>query len=537
MNYDLEKTVQPMQTVQGKIEYGLDQAMKFGDMAPSMLMHKFEETDMGADEDLYDNYARGTLTNWTPDTNKFEYEEPRGAVNRRAGRLELQYYGHRGCVDTPYRPEIFDGFMGDEDRDPRGINVDPDFKELRDQYDSRMRFVRWSPDGCDQITGGERAERKIMADQQKLIRITRDRLKVFDRQLDGRRNPLRRDYTHTSEIPKQIQVQSYGDLIKDYALTPQRRATIICREILTNLRAWRDETTDSDFAFARYSQLCRRARTRQSKQSCVHDGSDNRPGESVEESPKYYKAVGLLMSNIVKVKQQALANAKENGTDLGESVHAETSRKTAPFARDLACILRSIDTNTAFAAESATMVSKTPAQLAAEHVGRQVLHNHLAPVDINTEVIYKSICEGKDLRKIGENIVSDTRIDLPADTAAAFKTARREILSGAKLPISTDTDAQESMRTYNYHAALGPNGDRRIRLHNKDAMVFDEVIDSQLRRPNHTNYRASDINDTVEDMVYGSNAYKDRHGRGLGTKYMNRLIDRDERRDEISATN
>jgi hypothetical protein len=538
MNYDLEKSSHPQRTVQGKIEYSLDQAMPYGDSAPSMLMSKFEETDIGGDEDEYDNYARDVLVDQRPDTNKFEHEEARGGVNRRAGRLELQYYGHRGSVDTPYRPEIFDDFMGPEDRDPRGINVDPDFKELRRQHAARTRFIRWAADGSDHITGGTRAERKIVADQQQLFRIARDRLKVFSRQLDGQRNPLRREYKHKSEIPKQILVQSYGDYIKDYALTPQRRANIICREILTNIRAWRDETMDADFAFARYAQLCRRARSTGGKVSRTVDDRDGRLAAGGEDQSKHFKAIGILMSNIVKGKQQTLANARD--VDLEES-HTTAARKTEPFVRDLTHILRSLEPTSDFSAETTTRVGRVSVPQNFEHLSRLVLCNHSIPAHhyINAEIIYKSVYQGHDLRSIGNLVVTDAReaTNLRAEGQIFKSAARGQWVGGAKLNTDNDTIKGESSRTVNYRAILHPNGDKRIRLFDKSATKFDESDPTPTRRLDHTNYKTHAVGDTENDVRYGTNAYKDRHGRGLGSKYMTRFIERDARGDEISAGN
>src|ERR1700761_6917819 len=100
---------------------------KNGSMPNELLMSKFEETDLAPSDDYYESYARGLLTDYRPDDNKFEHEKPRSNVNQSAGKLQLQYYGHRGNADDPNHPEMYLGF---DDPDPRGINVDPDFKQL-----------------------------------------------------------------------------------------------------------------------------------------------------------------------------------------------------------------------------------------------------------------------------------------------------------------------------------------------------------------------------------------------------------------------
>ncbi len=540
MDYDLKA-----RTVQGRIEYSIDHAMPFGDFAPSILMAKYEETDIGNDEDVYDNYARDTLVDQRPDTNLFACEEARGGVNARSGYLELIHGGHRGSVDTPYVPERFDQFIGPEDQDPRGNNNDgaPDMKQLRRQEDARMRFVRWNADGCDNITGGTRAERKEIADQQSVWAGWKSRLKVFDRQLDGRRNGLRREYRYKSQVPKQVLIQSYGDYMKDDALTPQRRGAFICREVIRNSKAWREETLDSDLAFARYTQICKQKRTGGAI-SRVADGRDERHVDNdvstTETGPKYFKAAGLLMSNIVRGKRQAM------DTDIVDpATSGVVVRKTGPFVKDLNVILKSI---TAGPMEDGrnTMAGKTAPRVPLEHTGRAVVYNHLAPAHhaLNAEILYKNVSEGGDLRKVKDLIITDVRDASVSDRAAHYKTSARGIKTGAKLA-TTSTDRPHGLsltgtacghtKTFNYKTSVLPSGDKRVRMGAVGAL--GESAATLIRRPNHTSIRAATGEDVDYQMRYGDNACKDRHGRGLGSKYMVRFIERDTRGDAIATAN
>ena len=524
MNYDLTKTVQ------GAIEYNVDEAMAYGDMPSSMLMSKYEETAMGPDEDMYENYARTTLTDKTPDTNKFEHEEPRGAVNRRSGKLQLQYYGHRGDTDTVYRPELFYGFGGPEDREVRGINVDPDMKEYRKQQEARTRFVRWSPDASEHITGGGRSETQAIADQQTLFVAARDRLKIFDRQLDGRQNALHRSFDHKSQVPKQLVVKAYGDFIKDYAMNPQRRANLVCKEII-GARGWMDETNDSDLAFARYTQICRRRKSCPEDQRRVMEISTRRNDIDLLDSSKCYKTAGLLMSDIVNCKKQAMSCAVGN-MDMGEA-KLTAARKTEPFVRDLTTITRAISQDADFASEDATVTGKTAARVLAEHTARQVTHNHSTPAHyyLNAEVIYKNVKPG-ETRKIKNLMITDADFQY-SDNTATGKTAKRKAGFGAKLARADDTDLAKSRKTVNYKQSIKKQGYAK-NLSTPDSYA-SESDNSQNRRIDHTGSRITSRNDTVEEMQYGDNASKERHGRGLGSKYMNRFIDSDHRGDEIST--
>lgn len=528
MEYDLTKTVE------GHIGYDVGDDSPFGEMAPSMLMAKFEETNIAEDEYGYDNYARTTLTNWGPDENKFEHEEPRGGVNRNAGYLQLRYNGHRGEGNgDPYRPEIFDGFMGNEDRDPRGINVDPDFKQLRSQLDERMRFVNWTPDQCDHITGGGRSEGKLMADQQKLHAAVKNRLKVFDRQIDGRRNGLRREFQHRSHVEKQITVQSYGDLIKDYALNPQRRANLIAKQIIRDSREFRDETLDGELYVAKYSQICRRRATKDGHQRVAEAQKSTDAEFSDADATRSYKTAGLLMANIVKGKKQIMNNTGD--IDMADAKLTATA-KTAPFVRDLNLITQAIATDGKFSEGDDTRVGKTANPVQRDHLARQQTCNHVAPAHhyLNAEILFKSVKPGADTRKIKNLVITDaTSAQAFADTRKG-KAAALHMKTGTRLT-TDDTDKGESVKTVNYRAKLCPNGDRRIRVTSGDRKSTESDL-TQSRQVNHQNYRITDQDDVQLTSLFGENQQKERMGGVMGSKYMNRFIERDGRTDDITAT-
>lgn len=537
MNYNLNETIR---TVPGQYneQYSRDES-GFGAVPYDMVMSKFEETDMGDEENIYDDYARVNLTDRRPDTNLFAHEEARGSVNRRYGYLNLIHTGTRSGIDPfeVYKPETFlDGeFL---EPDPRGINVDPDFKELRKQHEARTRFVNWTAENYDQITGGGRSESQVMADQQKLFRTVRDRLKVFSQQIDGRREGMRRTYKHKSNVPKQILVQSYGDYIRDYALNPQRRVNIICNKILRDTRAFRDNCTDSDFAFAKYTQLTRRSR-KTSDAKMVAQAKESNDGKFAEgDNSICFKTAGLLMANIVKGKKQSISNAKSSDMDFAETKQT-VARKTEPFQRDLALILRAIASDSNFAHGDMTMIVKTAAPQQMEHLARMVTYNHLAPAHhyLNAEILYKSVKPGADTRKIKDLVITDANAPQIQDTLTTQgKSAKMKIITGMKLATADDADKSESFKTFNYKTALAQNGDKRLRLTSGEDYK-KESDNTQIRRPLHTNYRTASIEDNETDMRFLNNASKERLTGGLGTKYMNRFIERDSKQNEIAFDN
>lgn len=527
MNYNLEKVVE------SQIEYNIDGAMSYGDQPPSILMAKFEETDMGPDEGIYDNYARGLLTDHRPDTNTFEHEEPRGAVSRRSGRIDLQYEGHRGNAEV-YTPERFDG---DVERDPRGISVDPDMKEFNKQTTARNRFIRWDADGSEHITGGGRSEFQTMADQQQMNAMIKDRL-TFERQIDGRVSGKTAEFDNKSRVGKIAMSQSYGDFIKDYATSPQHRANIICKKLLLNTKEYRDYTAETDFVVAKYSQLGRRAKTKSTHNPTVGAAENTTTEFSDADNAKYFKTVGLLMANVVKCKKTLNDIAAKSDAEFGNSSNTLT-RKSESLSRDLALVLRAMNQDSDFASSEGNITVKTATPVAMEHLARQLVYNHLTPAHhyLNAEVLYKSVRPGADTRKIKDMIITDANAPELRDTkTVSAKTAKMKLLTGRKLNTADDADKAESTRTVNYKISLGVNGDKRIRLTSKD-MLLDDADDTQLRRQNHTNYRSYDVRDVENNMLFSENASKERYTRGLGSKYMNKFIDRDEKYGEIAAMN
>jgi len=533
MNYDIGTT-----TVVPTPIYSDHSTLWYGEMPNNLLSAKFEETNIDGEEELYDDFSRKTLSDFRADPPAFAHEETRTSRTASSyGKLQMQYNGHRGVEEINYRPEHFDGFLGPEDQDPRGANVDPDMKKLREQEQARMRFIRFTADASNQTTGGGRSEGQLLADQQRLFHTVKSKLKVFDRQLDGRREGLTREYAHKSSVPKQILVQSYGDYIKDYSLNPQRRAGIICKQIMRDTRAWREETTDTDFCTAKYGQSRRRVNA--TTHNPVKGAADSASAEFGQaETTLQFKTVGILMANIIHGKRQGIEIARAGNMDMAES-KLTVERKTAPFIRDLSQVLQSVTIGHQFGIQDDTRVGKTAAPVQLGHLSRTAVYNHSTPAHhaLNAEIIYKSVSEGLDTRRIKDLVTTDTNILAVRDlTTRIGKTGNMLALSGRKLNTTQDADKTESFHTVNYKTQKAANGDRRIRLTAEDAQRGESDNTMEFKR-NHTTTRITNSNDLLQTQSFGDNASKDRHGGLLGSKYMTRFIERDTRDDGIAATN
>lgn len=527
---DIQQRYHDAKITPSRIEHNMDIAMGYGDMPSSMLIAKFEETDMGPDENQYDDYARGTLVDRRADEPAFEHERARGGVTARSGRIQLQYEGHRGSA-VPWAPELFLGFGGDTDRDPRGNNVDPDMKELVKQEKARMRFIRFSSDQCDQITGGMRSEYKVMADKQKIDRIIRDRLKIFNRQLDGRREGLRRVFKHKSNVSKQVLIQSYGDFIKDYALNPQRRANVICHQLLRDTKEYRAESQDQDYTIAKYTQA--RKTTMGLKQRLLNGEITDQEFQQSDNS-KNFKALGIVMSNIVRLKHQA--HAEKTDTTFAEGKKTK-EYKSAPMVRDLALILRGLARDQDFSTGDATILFKTAARPQLEHQARLVVYNHLKPAHqyLSAEIMYKSVKPGADVRIIKELALRDAHEAQEQDETIGGKRNYKKSSSGMKLKRTDDAEYGEEDRTVSYKQLLTPEAKSRRLAANGENFSSESDL-TQSRRPTHTLHRNPNKDDiSANGINFSNNTSKERLTAPMGTKYMRKFHSRDNREGEVES--
>lgn len=509
MNYDLAQHV-----YNTPIEHNIDKAMPYGDMPSSLLMSKFEETNLGSAEYDYDNYARSCIVDWREDSNKFEHEEPRGGISRSSGRLNLQYYGNRGNVDAMevYRPEIFDGFGGPEDREHR-VSTEPDMKDLRRQEDARMKFVRW--DTCDDksITGGGRSEGKTMEDQQTLFKTARDKLKVFSRTLYGRENYTMPRYSKKSLADKQTLTKCYVE--NSDLLTPQKRANIISEKIIRDTYEHRDETADTTFGSV-YTQYRASGRTKTKPGACRDTVYNELPDQL---GARQYKAAAILMERLVHMRT---VKYSQHSTEYNDSDMAITS-KSSPMRRDLSAVLGLTTHDANVGVSMDATYSKTP---------------HLTPVtsllnkqstDIPAGPYLDAIMWYKSQKCRAGSQVPLAAVDAQWAGSTNCRTAKTAIRSAGYLPeryTRNTMDAPESETTHTYIYSVGHKKIKGAAVTSGEPYAKNSKM-SQIRRPNHQNYTNPNTTDAENDIRFKNNEYKDRRGRPLGSKYTMRYIDTD----------
>ena len=449
MNYNIESTY----STPTQIEYSVDENRQYGQLPFGQLKTKFEETDMGDEENLFDEYARGVLTNYGPDNNFFAYEEPRSSqAIARGGHLNSLLYMDRSGSDPAAHPEMFLGFQGSEDWDPRGTAVDPDFKKFAAQNNERMRFIRWAPDACDQVTGLGRSESKAIADNQSVFKWVRDTMKWFTTSKDGRREGLRRTYQYRPEVEKQVVVRGYGDAITDFALNPQRRSVLISDRIIRDSKWYRDDCNEADWCTHVYGQADRRRLYK----TTVITGSDSDHDAKFSQSEvnKCYKAVGMLLAELVRDAKTRRDVMKGTDVEFAEDT-IMMARKHEMIVRDLSLIMRSITADNSWGNSEVTKMMKTKTPDEVQHMARLIVHNHLLPANhyLNATLMYKSVKPGADTISLKKEMITDSRAPDIRDANTIFGKMshlmpKREKLNDSRVELET-----ESNNTHNYKSA------------------------------------------------------------------------------------
>lgn len=507
------------------MELTVDPGMRWGEMPREDLMAKFEETYTGErPADLVSHFIRGEIMDRRYDKPLFEDEAPRGRVNQPAGYLELIHNGHRGAEEVE-RPEQFLGIGGYEEIDPRGVAQDPNMELMKDQAAARMRFVNWKPDSNESVTGLGRSESQVIADNLKVRQWWRKNLVIFDRQLDGKQNGLRRTYEHRSAVEKQEQDKTYGDKIKDYALTPQRKANV--HKTNKNPLDFADDAFDQDLKYAVYGQACR-------KQQRVgphnHAASEvDRQVDNAEDKTPTFRQVAQSVKCVVRARKELQAAQQHNTVDVQAAKESISFKQRAQS--DISRTLREQHMNhSVLPALSDMMARATPNMIERAHGVRTVDNDSVtAPHHfLNAEIIRKAAAAG-DMSVVKRSIQRDAEVlnsPQEADERArrVAKAASRQQGDNRGLVVS-DRVADETYQTKSYRnrgierARLGTNADTQHMVSQEDST---RTRKTQLGLPG-----VVDQTLFAQGAVFGENQYKDRKLGGMGQKYTWHLGDRE----------
>lgn len=366
----------------------------YGEMPYEALMAKFDFTNDGDTEYLYEQDARHTLKDRRPDAPTMSHEEARKTTHN-AGHLNVRYYGGRGTLNAPAHPEINLSLM---DKEPRRNFDGPDMRELRLQGDARMRFINFGSGNDDRaITGGFWREDQVRNDKKKLDQWAKIRMKIFSTSRDNRRESMRRSYVHASNVNKvDMGVHRYGDYIKDQALNPQRKTTVLSNENLRRSHWYNLHTSDHRFNVAQYGENRNRKLTRSTRRLTDerHCRVDDDEVCADDERPILYKTLNILQAELVNAMHHVTRDQ-----DFHISNDAQI-RKLSDIKHDIETILFKINQD-ADAYESTESMTRRPGRdTKSAGMNMDILEDASRDSDVaNAALMYKSVTEGEDYVK------------------------------------------------------------------------------------------------------------------------------------------
>lgn len=513
MNYDIAAVV-PTPDV-SQIKYAALNENPFGDIPMSMLAAKYEETDDSFDhETAYHEFARVAACDNRPDRTVFAAEEPRGRNDASKGYLNLLHNGHRGDAEPPRHPEMFLGF-GPEDRDPRGIALEPNMALMARQQDARGRFINFTAENDQNITGGGRSETKAIADNMAVRNETKFRFRQFSRQLDGRREGLHRTWDNVSLLSAVHAQSSYGDKIKDWSLNPQRRAVVIAQNIVHDSRLFTDPN-DQDMQFVVWGQNNRRY-VRRDRLNRV---SAQTPGVFFADADRTmcFRAAALLMQSLSKYRTESQGDfAKSDDT---------VARKTANAQRDLIAILSAVTSDQGSTESDNTLLFKTAKVELQDHLARLTQSDADTPahVLINAELIRKHARSLNKMQTIKE-VVGDARsVNMETVESALGKSARHGKPGARNAQFDIGDADTTPTQIYKQSKGRWVSGGKA-----KGAATIDIATESDNSRivKSRSDMSMQHRDNAQLGIGFANNTAKNRHGGKLGSKFLRSAQDVD----------
>lgn len=146
---------------------------------------------------------------------------------------------------------------------------------------------------------------------------------------------------------------------------------------------------------------------------------------------------------------------------------------------------------------------------------------------LNAETIFKSVKPGADLRSIRNEIITDSSAPEVTETLTSARAASKlRIKTGAARETTEDADRKESLRTVDYRHTVKQLASK-LRSHSGEDYK-KESRETASRAQDHRDVGAAGT-EGLATIRFSDNASKERHARGLGSKYTQRYIDTDEK--------
>lgn len=492
----------------------IDNLRDDADIPLALFVGKYEETDFPISD--VDGYQRELLSSVGPENATFEHEKGRNSKSFDQ-HLQLRYDGHRGSA-TPWTEGQFTGIAGSsnplsEGYDPRPASAfhDPDMKQLTKQEKARMRFIRFTAENDEKITGGNRGELRAINDRVAADHAMASRMKIFDRQLTSMNPGKLLAPSRAAAIAMATRDTRFDD--KDQLTTVVGVGGHRPGDIL-----YREAVSDQDFAIAYYGNASRKRRQHAAQTGNAAQLVDVDIG--IDQTRITIQQAAKLMKNMSRSSTYDSANTTEDA-DKYSSTESKT-RKSGKAKADLLALI-AIISDQALGIQSVTGLRKTSTQ--STITGKRTenfVADHIIDT-FNAEVIKKGLKPGANTAAIKANI--QYMQDATDSGISAIRKAANKKSSRVGTNSTIDAELMDSGKAATIYKSRSSRGLPELL---KLAAIEKFGSDSDKSRIALTlkkKARRADNDETVSTQKFKDNQLLERHGGRLGTKNTRKFQD------------
>ena len=536
----------------------------FPERASDINLPYGEKVEVYEDPRQTELYYRDIMRYTGPDAPSYEHEKKRDNVYSQA-RTNMRDYSWFTPTD-PYKDDDYDTQF--HDKDPRGYLTEQPWQEYRRQLDARFVQTDFKDDSDMSVPSQGIHPNTMYSNIRDSQNWLKARLKIFENSLENFHNGGVGNYPHMSDLFKAN--------IEDTTVNPKMswgeqeistpHAMNISNYLHNGTKMWRENSVpDQHVKTATYGKLY-------SRQGFIPHESQLR---ILEDDTKFFKSKRGMSKNIVKMMssqtdgslatkilgENMFSFARDDAQKLKES--KQLDQRSIALTKDIMSLLgytrnelkqvRQLETSNRKAAEHvlaqltnmATTVHKLPANVKLS-LKNDLLHRKtVMPSDTTGDIAHRVNLNHKIKRQL-ENGITQTGA-FPGDFIQKKALVRNEgkdkvskensIVKGSDHPninfrgdgtlIQTKDKTKE---TASFKSLEFKQENKALSGVDNDFLNSIRTISQQQKRPE---FLGLSIDDANIDNEFGENRYLDRKKGTLGTKYMTRYLEEDDRKKEL----
>lgn len=525
------------------LRYGVADSIvgKSGSMPIDYLLRKQQQTCIYESPYMVEDYQRGLLRDFKPDTPFFASDQPRGGVDKngtpRGGYQSTATINLRSGARTltdSYLPEgTFLDYQFTE-KDPRGVALDPDYRKGVDQQYSRKDLYNYRDDS-DNSVPEQGVNPWVMQSNIRNSQVsTKEYLRIFSTEFDNFTNGIiGPGFNPPVSVAENVQDDQ---VIKDPAHAPNRTRMDVTNNLSNDTSiGWR-RTTDHRFKVEKYG------RNTAKKPITEADTWKNRGNAHIDhdtlvswEDTNMRKAMALLMMDLTKQKEMYQFTGL-NGIIFGNSEKTENKKRKLTPA-DMAGVVNR-PTKESQPSTPHTQIKGEMKPVSGErlmiHDVKNIEKSYINPtiVEKMSNVNRQTKKEQKDdLRTSIKKSADDYGIYMEDDTKKTVK----DFDPAAIWNSISMYKKGESMNVKNYKAAVTTIEEGGTKLNKiSKAIDFKESKGNEQRRGKLNSDNNANMKKARLDNDYGREVERAHLVGPLGSKYLNSYMDRDSEFNDIN---